>query len=86
MLKGAQAPCQSDIFSLPVRNAQHLSELLVGVLFVNNLEKMLVCITVLAVSLGTDHLTFSSDFNLYKRGIFLKSETACFLTSWIKRC
>lgn len=64
MLKGAKAPCQSDIFCLPVRNAQHLPELLVGVLFVNNLEKMLVCITVLAVSLGTDHLTFSSDFNL----------------------
>lgn len=64
MLKGAKAPCQSDIFSLPVRKAQHLSEPLVGVLFVNNLAKMLVCIKVLALSLGTDHLTFSSDFNL----------------------
>lgn len=64
MLKGAKAPCQSDIFSLPVRKAQHLSEPLVGVLFVNNLEKMLVCNKVLALSLGTDHLTFSSYFNL----------------------
>lgn len=64
MLKGAKAPCQSDIFSLPVREAQHLSEPLVGVLFVNKLEKMLVCIEVLTLSLGTDHLMFSSAFNL----------------------
>lgn len=64
MLKGAKAPCQSDIFSLPVGKAEHLSEPLVGVLFVNNLEKMLMYITVLAMSLGTDQLTFSSDFNL----------------------
>lgn len=41
MLKGAKAPCQSDIFSLPVRKAEHLSEPLVGVLFVNKLEKCL---------------------------------------------
>lgn len=39
MLKGAKTSCQSDIFSLPVRKAQHLSETLVGVLFVNNLKK-----------------------------------------------
>lgn len=42
MLKGAKTSCQSDIFSLPVREAQHLSETLVGVLFVNNLKKYLV--------------------------------------------
>lgn len=63
MLKGAKAPCQSDIFSLPVRKTQHLSEPLVGVLFVNKLEKTLACIKVLTLSLGTDHLSFSSDFN-----------------------
>lgn len=61
MLKGAKAPCQSDIFSLPIRKTQHLSEPLGGVSFENNLEKMLVCIKVLALSL---HLTFSSGFNL----------------------
>lgn len=78
MLKGAKAPCQSDIFSLPVRKAQHLSEPLVGVLFVNKLEKILVCIKVLTLSLETARLTFSLDFNLYKGGIFLKSETVWF--------
>lgn len=40
MLKGAKTSCQSDIFSLPVRKTQHLSEPLLGVLFVNNLNKM----------------------------------------------
>lgn len=64
MLKGAKAPCQSDIFFLPVKKAQHLSQPLVSVLFVNNLEKMLMCVTILAVSLGTDQLTFSRNFNL----------------------
>lgn len=47
MLKGAKTSCQSDIFSLPVRMAKHLSEPLVGVLFVNNLKKMFVRIKVL---------------------------------------
>ena len=47
MLKGAKTSYQSDIFSLPVRKAQHLSECLVGVLFVSTLKKMFVCIKVL---------------------------------------
>lgn len=47
MLKGAKTSCQSDIFSSPVKKAQHLSEPLVGVLFVNNLKNCCVCIKVL---------------------------------------
>lgn len=47
MLTGAKTSCQSDIFSFPVRKAKHLSQPLVGVLFVNSLKKMFVCIRVL---------------------------------------